>query len=329
MNFEKNTYFSFLRHAFGTNTEAIDLSVLARQDWQVLVDMSFNQGVAAIMVDGLGLMVRDCPNLELEIDKPELEDLKYEWFEACFENEQSYEEHLKAIDKLATLYNNQSIKMLLLKGYGLSLNYPVPNHRPSGDIDVYLYQYGSFGDQMVQKFLGCKVKQNEDKHSVFQVDGISVENHARFVDDSIHPSLCGLNDFFVAEAQKAVEHQVGSAHILLPSVMFNALFVPFHCACHFFRGEANVRQLCDWACFVKRYGAEVDWDRVRELAEKYGFLKFYRCLNGIVQEYLGVPANCLPDWTREKKLEIRILQDILAPRKEYPTLISKVYRFFS
>ena len=111
--------------------------------------------------------------------------------------------------------------------------------------------------------------------------------------------------------------------------MFNALFVPYHCAGHFVHGEASVRQLCDWACFVRRYGAEVEWDKVRELSQKCGFWKFFCCLNGIVQEHLGVSAELLPNWPRDKKLEARVLEEILAPRKVVKSLAGKVYRFFA
>lgn len=318
--------FNLLRVAFDSERDCL---LRGDIDWQKLVNLAFAQGVAAIAVDGLQRLYESCSNLELELDSPELEDLKYKWFGSCLNAEQNYAKHLGVIEKLALLYNGQFILMFLMKGYGLSLNYPIPNHRTSGDIDIYLYGDGSKGDQLVKKGFNCGVKQNEDKHSVFSVEGISVENHACFVNDTVHPSLKGLNEFFVAEAENGVEHQIGKARVFLPSVMFNALFLPFHCGGHFVHGEASIRQLCDWACFVCRYGTEVDWDAVRELAKRYGFLKFYRCLNGIVREHLGVPAECLPDWPRDKKLELRVLNEILTPPKSCTTLASKVLRYFS
>ena len=298
-------------------------------DWRALVNLAFEQGVAAIAVDGLQKLYEPNPSLELDLDKLEFEGLKYELFGLCLNAEQNSAKQLGVIEKLSSLYNVQSIPMLLMKGYGLSLNYPVPNHRASGDIDIYLYGNGDKGDQLAKDSFGCEVKQNEDKHSAFSIDGTSVENHACFVNYTVHPSLKGLNDFFVAEAKNSVAHQVGETHILLPSVMFNALFLPFHCASHFVHGEASIRQLCDWACFVKRYGIEVDWDEVGVLAKRYGFLKFYRCLNGICLDYLDVPAGCLPDWQRDKKQEQKVLNEILTTPKSCTTLVSKVLRYFS
>ena len=82
-------------------------------NWKALVNLAFEQGVAAIAVDGLQKLYEANPEFELDIDKPELEPLKYEWFGSCFDAEQNYAKHLGAIEKLASLYNTQSIPMLL------------------------------------------------------------------------------------------------------------------------------------------------------------------------------------------------------------------------
>ncbi len=295
------------------------------------MDMAFEQGVAAMLVDGLskveGLGLRDEGNSLLESEK--LEDLRYELFGEALACEEDHKKYQKTIGKLAGLYGREGIDMLLLKGYGLSLNYPVPEHRPSGDIDIYLYGKGGLGDALVQKHFGCEVKQNEDKHSVFALDDISVENHACFVNDTVHPSLKGLNDFLAEEAKKGKRHTIGGSQIVIPSAMFNALFIPSHCAGHFVHGEASVRQLCDWACFVQKYSLEIDWKGVEAKAKEAGFWQFFCCLNGIVQEHLGVPSALLPDWPRDKELEARMIEEILAPRKSVTSLMGKVYRFFA
>ena len=90
--------FHLLRAALGN--EAVG-ALPSDIDWQEVIDLSFDQGVAAIAVDGLGfahdndgstslttssdndngLELRDesLERLELALDSPELEDLKYEW----------------------------------------------------------------------------------------------------------------------------------------------------------------------------------------------------------------------------------------------------------
>ena len=46
--------FSLLHLALGTSTETPDLSALTKADWKDLIDLAFDQGIAAIAVDGLG-----------------------------------------------------------------------------------------------------------------------------------------------------------------------------------------------------------------------------------------------------------------------------------
>lgn len=328
MNKSANILFQLLRAALGGETE---VSLPDDVDWNEVVDLAFEQGVAALMVDGFGSTSSPTGivdgNSLLESD--ELEDLRYELFGEALACEEDHKKYQKTIGKLAGLYGREGIDMLLLKGYGLSLNYPVPEHRPSGDIDIYLYGKGGLGDALVQRHFGCEVKQNEDKHSVFALDDISVENHACFVNDTVHPSLKGLNDFLVEEAKKGTRHTIGDSQIVIPSAMFNALFIPFHCAGHFVHGEASVRQLCDWACFIQKHSSEIDWNAVEAKAKEAGFWKFFCCLNGIVQEHLGVDSSLLPEWPRDKELEARVLEEILAPRKVVKSLVGKVYRFFA
>ena len=136
-----NTLFQLLRSALGSQSaEGLPSDI----DWKEVIDLSFEQGVAAIAVDGLGFAHdNDDDNLNQEslepaLDSPELEDVKYEWFGAVFLCEEDYQGYLAKLQELMGLYRSEGIRAMVLKGYGLGLNYPIPAHRPTGDVDVYL-----------------------------------------------------------------------------------------------------------------------------------------------------------------------------------------------
>ena len=118
-------------------------------DWQEVINLSFDQGVATIAVDGLQKLLEENPNLELELDKEELEELKYDWFGSTLQAEENYRKYVKAITSLVRTYSDNGIETMILKGYGLSLNYPIPAHRPTGDIDVYLSDWKK-GDDVIR-----------------------------------------------------------------------------------------------------------------------------------------------------------------------------------
>ena len=92
-----------------------------------------------------------------------------------------YRQHEQAVGNLARFYAQHDIPMMLLKGHGLSLNYPKPALRPSGDIDVYLFGKWKEADQAIHKEKGIEVSSEHEHHTTFDWEEISVENHYDFV----------------------------------------------------------------------------------------------------------------------------------------------------
>lgn len=134
-------------------------------DWQKVVDLSFDQSVAAIAVDGLQKFYEANPGLELEIDSEELEDLKYEWFGEVMQAENDYSEHSQKVNEICQIYADNGYKPILLKGLGLGMNYPIPEHRLCGDLDIFLAEGKSLeGDMMIKEKLGLEVTKRKAGH---------------------------------------------------------------------------------------------------------------------------------------------------------------------
>ena len=132
-----------------------------RNVWRKVIDLSFEQGVAAIAVDGLGF-AHDNDNkerLDFSLDSEGLEDLKYEWFGSVFANENDYSEHKQVIKELASRFSSIGIKTMVMKGYAASVMYPMPSHRSVGDIDLYLFGKGEEADRLMKEH-GVEVRQH-------------------------------------------------------------------------------------------------------------------------------------------------------------------------
>lgn len=294
---------------------------MQQNDWKELIDSAQIEGVLGLSFD----------SLEQSLVRPSIDELM-DWYGQVSYMESAYDHHRKSLVKLAKFYVDHGIRMILLKGYALSLNYPVSNHRPTGDIDIYLGGDGGKADELMRSELGITSKQNEDKHSIFEFEGITVENHACLINDVRHPSNKALEQFFEQDAKNAIPVCLivdDMEDFYLPSISTNALYLPLHIAEHFVHGEASLRQFVDWACFVQKYHCHISWNFTADWAKKSGFFMFYSCLNGIVQDYLGVPPSFFPNWPRNKKLEERVLNEIL--NKQMPKnrpLLQKVIQFF-
>ena len=324
MTKEQSALLYLVRLGIGGNLEpCLDFSGI---EWKALLDLAHRHGVAAIALDGLQ-KVYENGGTDTDADAfAEMGDLRYEWCSRCLSMEQDYLKYVGAIEHLASFYAREEIPMMLLKGYGLSLNYPVPGHRPSGDIDIYLWHLWEFADEMVAKRLGIAVDHSHHHHSVFHFEGRSVENHYDFVNVHSHRSNKMIEETFkglAADKDKAVSHTLpGGTKILFPSPDLNALFVARHCAAHFAAEEMNLRQLLDWALFVRQHSGEVDWGYFWEEVENMGMVKFVLCIDAIASEELGIDGDLFHTPGRfsefsvsERGLVKRVLSDIL--QREY------------
>ena len=284
-------------------------------DWNAIFKLTTKHGVTAIVVDGLQHLHKNgCSVLKTDSGKQ----IRLQMFAQTMAIERQYYSYLKKMTELLAFYQQHGVQTMILKGYGLSLNYPHPAHRPPGDIDVYHFGQGKTADECLKDVLNITTKQNEDKHSTFIYKGLSVENHAVFVNNECHPTLQSLEQFFEKDAKNAISYdlklnQEEKVTMFTPSVTTNALFIPLHLAEHFVHGEASLRQVCDWYCFVKAHHIDIDWDIIESKSKEAGFFDFLCYLNNIIHKYFGADATWLPQWKCDIKLSERVLSEILYP----------------
>lgn len=277
-----------------------------------LYALAARQGVLALAWDGLQILERE--GLITAEQMPQ-RNLKLQWAYNVEQIEARYEKQRKTIAQLARFYTDHGIRMMLLKGYGLSLCYPKPKHRPCGDIDIWLYGEQQRADQLLCEKKGVKIRTDKHHHTIFHLNGILVENHYDFFNVYAHPSNREiereLQRLLVLKTGKEIE--VEGIMCYLPSPNFNALFLLRHAAAHFAAEKIGLRQVADWALFVKHYHSQIDWPWLVQLAERQNMHRFLHCLCAIGIDFLGMDPAWVPIFDRDESLERRVLQDILTP----------------
>lgn len=78
--------------------------------------------------------------------------------------------------------------MIVLKGYGLAQNYPIPCHRPCGDVDIYLFGEQEKADKLLQEKFGITIDKTHHHHTVFRFKNETEENHYDFLNVHVRPS---------------------------------------------------------------------------------------------------------------------------------------------
>ena len=298
----KDVFLSLVRMGIGHTAEPFP----NQMNWSEIKALADRQGLSAIVLDGLDQL----PN---ENRPPK--DIALPWIGEVVNNyENRYRRYCEAIASLAGFYNGQGIKMMVLKGYACSLDWPKPNHRPCGDIDLWLFGKYREADEIMTRECGIQIDSSHYHHTVFDWLGFMVENHYDFIDISTRGSSREL-ELVLKDLGKDASYAVelNKAIINLPSPNLNALFLIRHMVDHFTSVSINLRQLLDWAFFVKRYSNEIDWAWLSSLLEKFHIKDFYNCLNAICVVDLGFSNSIFPPLQYDSLLKEKVLKDILYP----------------
>ena len=261
-------------------------------DWAAVEEMAASQRVTAIAWDGY-LRLYEAGMVTVDMD----EAVKKLW--------------------LASVFARHGIRMMVLKGYGLSLNYPVPMHRPCGDVDFWTFGEAARVDRLLADELGIQIEGSPEHHTTFHFEGQYFEHHHNFVSAQAHPSSkvveARLNEL-ASRGEEAVD--VDGQTIYLPSPDFHALFLLRHAAAHLAGSRINIRQILDWGLFVEKNRDRIDWRGLEDFVEKVKMTAFYRVINGICVDYLGFSSTVFP--TGRDASEQRVLEDMLCPEFSDP-----------
>lgn len=132
-------------------------------DWSAIHTIAEKQGNLAVALDGIKQLPEDQRPPKVQL---------LQWIGEVLQGyEQHYELYRKASEDLVAWYHAHGYRMMLLKGLACGKNWPKPEHRPYGDIDIYLFgRYKEADAEMVQefKFQGFKVDNSHHHHTVFQ-----------------------------------------------------------------------------------------------------------------------------------------------------------------
>lgn len=322
----KDSFLAFVRLGIW---HSASLTFPERIDWEAVQALAERQGLAAVVLDGLDRLVRD-GLLPRDLDMDSMR--KKIWIGQVLQNyEFRHESYRRAISEIAEFYNAHGFKVMVLKGYACALDWPKPEHRPSGDIDIW--QFGRYreADAALSSEKGILIDSSHHHHTVFYWRDFMVENHYDFINVHHHRSN--------AEYEKILKklgdddsHSVElyGEKVYLPSPNLHALFLLKHMMLHFASGEISLRQVLDWGFFVEKHGESVDWKYVLAVLEEFGMTEMFGVFNAICEEELGFEFNDNDNLNLDvdEALKERVLSEMLSPEFVGETPSALIPRIF-
>lgn len=296
-------FFKLVRLGIGKDC-AIRMGDYVPIDWESIEALASQQGLSAIVVDGI-----DCLPDTMRPPKQIL----LQWIGEVMQGyEYRYMLYKKTIGELAGFYKENGFRMMVLKGYACSINWPKPEHRPCGDIDIWQFGCQKEADRIVKKEKGIKIDTSHHHHTVFYWRDFVIENHYDFINIHAHKYSGEIEKQLklLSEDDKLFT-EIDGVKVFLPSPNLHALFLIVHNASHFALSGLTVRQILDWAFFVEKNTKEIDWNWLSVLIEKYNLTDFINCINAICVEELGFESKMFPAVQFSPVLKERVLDDIM------------------
>lgn len=287
-----------LHASVASNVVLQEIPIIQETTWQRLFEIAAKQGVLALLYEVI------C-QLPESVQPPRM--LKLRWALSVEAIERRYEQQIQVVHELSELYGNQGIRSIVLKGIGLSVYYPRPEHRECGDIDLLLDDYIK-GNEIIER-LGITVNRNNEKHAVFYYKGVMVENHCNLLAFSHHKTEKLINEFLNEEAEHCL--RVADGGYYLPSPMFNVLYLFRHMARHFGIEGINLRILLDWGLFLRNNRHQIDFDKIQSLCAACGYEAVYDIFTELAGELIGEDFTSLLVNRPDVLVKRRVWNDIL------------------
>ena len=323
MTVEQEVLFKLIRIALGNEScGSLPLSV----DWKKVIDLSFEQGVAAIAVDGLQRIYDEIPNqvradeaqvrndaLE-QLDSPSLEGLKYEWFGSVMSGEQDYELHCTRAAELTRIFADAGMRSCILKGVGNSQMYPEPGHRACGDIDIWV----EGGRERVLEFLRGHYKVGKAIVHHADVEIFSdVMTEVHYMPNWFYNFRKNrvLQSYFASMQDSLFDNIDPELGFAYPPLKFNAVYLLIHTFRHVFSKGVPLKQIVDY--YVVMANEKLTASERKECFEvikDLGLQSFAAAMMYVMQKAFGLEERlllCEPDVKRGKKL----MEDIMSEQK--------------
>ncbi len=295
-----------LGNSLAVNENLSDFIMLPAEKWDALGFLARKQGVLGILLDGVDKLEGTPYGATRELNMNQ----KLEWIGEVLQMEQRNHLQIAVMNDLATKWRNKGYRVMVMKGQANATLYPKPEHRNPGDVDCYLFEHYSDGNNIARQE-GCSVDESWYKHSVISFKGETFENHQYFV-HTREGKRSKLLEKELEDALKVNESEFKqlTPSTVMPPVQWTAMFLTYHACAHFLTEGLRLKQVLDWAMFLKAHQNAVNWGKFYAFCERYHLKIFAETMTAISCAYLGVEISN-PDIVKDSVHTEKVLNSIL------------------
>ena len=254
---ESNKHFIMLLQLGAGLKEQCNFPPLSREEWTRIIQMARQHAVTGILLDGIN---------QIEQQKYPPQDLMMPMIATLLAIEKENARLNSKLEEIFDYFHSHHFHPILLKGQGNAQYYPFPEHRMSGDIDLWLTD----DDKTIRQFIKKRFPESQTTYhhiSFPKWENTIVEIHTT-PSWMYHPSdNARLQTYFQQSVMKQDMKGV-------PSKQFNRVYLMIHLYRHFLEDGIGFRQLLDYAMLLKQGSTQEEKDEAMQILKRIHLDKF-------------------------------------------------------
>lgn len=251
--------------------------------WMSILELSSGQGVYGICLEALEhLPIGTIPQRTI-----------MQWIGFSERQRQQYEQAWRVACKLDKLWAAEGIHTTVLKGRSIAKYYPMPSHRYSCDLDVFVgAEWGRACDLLEGQ--GIRLEHEVYKEVEFTLDNVYVECHRYITPIRGNKHLKEFERYLRSLLDSEPKEFFEGTTLVCPPLMFTVMLYIEHALGDLLHGHLTLKHIVDWVILRRQnYNRDVFRSRCKEF--KFDkFLPLIEELADVVEgkmEYNELPSS--------------------------------------
>lgn len=271
MNANREVVLKLVRKALDSSWQ-IDLP--EEIDWEEALDHAIAQGV-------LGLCFEAMEKLPAN-QRPALEMLM-QWYGHTEKQSLQYEHTWDVARKLDRLWSAAGIHATVLKGRAIAQYYPVPSHRYSCDLDVFIKDDWERACKLLEG-KGVQLEFEVYKEAEFTLDGVYVECHRYITPIRGNKYLQVFERYLRSLLDSEPKVCFDGTTLACPPLMFTVMLYVEHALGDLQQGKLSLKHIVDWVVLRKQ---DVDWKAFETRCKEFKFDRFVALIEALADVVEG------------------------------------------
>ncbi len=252
-------------------------------DWSSVIALASRQVVAALCLEAIEFLpAKVIPRQFL-----------LQWIGLAEMQRNQYEQAWRVACKLDKLWAAEGIQATVLKGRSIAKFYPVPSHRYSCDLDVFIGSEWGRACELLEG-QGVRLEREVYKEVEFTLDNVYVECHRYITPVRGNKHLKEFERYLRSLLDGEPKECFEGTTLVCPPLMFTVMLYIEHALGDLLHGPLTLKHIVDWVVLRRHL---VDWDAFYARCKTFKFDKFLPLIDALADvvegkmEYQGLQPS--------------------------------------